>query len=388
MFDRDQDRHAWIGKAPSRGEIAALLTVGVAGMEIAGVQPVLLDALLSEHRFIPALLGWTATAELLAIGLGMWLADHLLPLRHLRWIALAAIAVTVLCDIAVLQARDVTIVALRGLAGVAEGVMIWLPTCMITRAPAPGRWAGLFLALQGLGQLAFASAVPPLVMEVYGSSGGFLVLAATALIAVIAVPFLPSHFAPLRAADASTLPYQLTPRAAIVLLSVFLIAAFSLGLFNFLGPIAQQAGLDPKVLGIAVSVSLAMQIIGPMLASMLAGRWPYYPIFAACVLVNAAVLVTLGSLPGAAAFIAASAVFGFFWLFFLPFQVPMAIEADPTRKVAMWLPTAQLLGGSTGPALGGLFVSANDFRPALMMCGACFFGAFALASTVHFRHRG
>ena len=140
-------------------------------------------------------------------------------------------------------------------------------------------------------------------------------------------------------------------------------------------------------MGLAVSAVLAASTAGSGIAAILAKKLHYFPIFVACLIVNAALLAIFSVMPGAWVFIATSAVFGFFWLFFLPFQVMLVIEADPTRRIAVVTPGAQLLGGATGPLLCSFFVTDSDARGALAVCGACFAASFVISATLHLRRR-
>jgi hypothetical protein len=59
-------------------------------------------------------------------------------------------------------------------------------------------------------------------------------------------------------------------------------------------------------------------------------------------------------------FIAATAAFGFLWLFAMPFQIPVLIAADPSRRSAELVGGAQLAGASLGPLLAARLVSDGD----------------------------
>jgi hypothetical protein len=80
-----------------------------------------------------------------------------------------------------------------------------------------------------------------------------------------------------------------------------------------------------------------------------------------------AVLGLFAILPGAPVFLAASAAFGFLWIFASPYLTPLAIEADPSRRAAMLGPGAALLGCSAGPFLASLAVSDTDVRGCLVL---------------------
>jgi MFS family permease len=137
---------------------------------------------------------------------------------------------------------------------------------------------------------------------------------------------------------------------------------------------------------VVVSIVLGTSIAGSSLAAMVATRVSYFSVFALCLGVNAVVLVVLGLMPGFAVFAIAAGVFGFFWMFFLPFQLPFVIEADPTRRIAVIVPGAQLLGGAAGPLFCSFFVSDTDSRGALYVCGACFIVAFGISTALHLNH--
>src|SRR5258708_7868322 len=80
----------WIGSAPSAGQSAAVMFVGIVGIMIAGLQPQLLGALEREGRLQAAQLGHAATAELLTMGLAVGFAGAWLKPRRLRVIGLLA----------------------------------------------------------------------------------------------------------------------------------------------------------------------------------------------------------------------------------------------------------------------------------------------------------
>jgi hypothetical protein len=56
-------------------------------------------------------------------------------------------------------------------------------------------------------------------------------------------------------------------------------------------------------------------------------------------------------------------LFGFVWLFLMPFQVRLAFAADPTGRIAVLVPALQLLGSAFGPLITSLFVTDDDARP-------------------------
>ncbi|MBI3675042.1 MAG: MFS transporter, partial [Proteobacteria bacterium] len=336
----------WIGPSPSPSlaQIVAILFVGSAAILIAGLQPQLLGALAQEGRIDNVELGRAATAELLTIGIAAAAAGALLRPTGLRWWGAGASLALAAIDIVVGGQSHMDVVVNRALAGVAEGIMLWIPVGMIARSITPGRWSGIFLAVQTLAQLVFSAALPVMVMDKHGAAGGFVTLA-IASVSAAAVSFLmPSRFANLpKSGDRDASLGAASPRSIAVLASVFLFMAFIVGLWAYFEPLSAQAKHDPHVYALAVSVSLAAQVLGATAASLLASRFSFFPVILASTVAGLLILFELSTMPGAAVFIALSAVFGFLWLFVMPFQVPMVIEADPTRQAALLMPGAQLL---------------------------------------------
>jgi hypothetical protein len=95
-----------------------------------------------------------------------------------------------------------------------------------------------------------------------------------------------------------------------------------------------------------------------------------------CALVYVGCLLAFAALPRESLYLVTSSVFGFLWMFSLPFFVPMVIAADPTRRAAVLIGGAELAGGSLGPLFASFIVSDADVR------GSLAFGAVGLAATV------
>ena len=377
---------SWIGGKPSWSEIWALLSVGTVGFVICGVQPVVLGALVTEHRLNNEGIGWASTVEFLTIGIGIGIAAATLKPRRLKMLALIGAVITGLADLAILHESGTVILVNRAVSGFGEALLIWMTGCMVARSSSPVRWSAVFVTIQNLAQLAFTAIVPVTLIAAHGANGGFIALAATAAIALVAAPFLPREMADLPGIEHHYLAAIKNPYSFFVLLSVFLIAAFAIGLFVYLAPLALQSGLTTAELGFLISAALVGQTVGSTLAIFFP-RIPYYVVFAVSLVVNAVVLTIFSALPGFWVFASAAFLFSVFWLFFLPYQMPMAIEADPTRQVAVMLPGAQLLGGAAGPFLCSFAVSDAESRGALIVVGGCFAVAFAISTVLHFRRR-
>jgi hypothetical protein len=365
---------AWIGARPTAFQLGVILLVGVCGVMIAGLQPLLLGTLAQEGRITAAQLGHAATAELLLMGAASAYAGARWKAERLRAIGVVSSLVLAVLNIATLWASGETVTLVRALAGVPSGVLIWITIAMIARSPTPERWSGIYLTIQTLAQFVLAAAITAWVISRAGANGGFVALAVLCIISAVAALALPNRFAPLVAdANASNMP---NARGFVALAATFLWMAFIVGVWVYAEPLSRQSGHAPTVAGVAVSLSLACQVIGGATATVLAGRLRWFPVLLFCALIYVACLLAYAALPSAFLYLVASSVFGFLWMFSLPFFVPMVIAADPTRRAALLVGGAELTGGSLGPLFASFVVTDADVR------GSLGFGAFALVMTV------
>ncbi|QNO27478.1 MFS transporter [Sphingopyxis sp. OPL5] len=350
-------------------QTAAVMVVGVIGVLIPGLQPQLLGALLAEAKLSTNALGLLATAELLAMGIAAGTAGLLLSVGRLRLIAAAALMATAALDLGTPFVSGGGLFAARIAAGLAEGVLIWIAIGLIVRARRPERWSGIYLALQTVAQLALATAMGLAVIPRFGSAGGFTLLALVTALGLAALPLLPRAYADLDHGDAagSALP----ARGIIALAGVTLYLAFIVSVWVYIEPLGLQRGIDAATVRLVAPLSLAMQVAGAAVAAMLAGRLPARAVVSAIAMANLVLLAVMAAPPSASAFVIATALFGFLWLFAMPFQVPILIAADPSRRAAMLIGGAQLIGSSLGPFIAAFLVSDRDVGPVLWFGAAC-----------------
>jgi hypothetical protein len=376
----------WIGERPTPIQLGVILVVGVCGVMIAGLQPLLLGTLAQEGRITAAQLGHAATAELLLMGAASAYAGARWRAERLRAIgSVSALALAVL-NVATAWASGETVTLIRAIAGLPSGILIWITIAMIARSPTPERWAGIYLTMQTLAQFVLAAALAAWVISSTGANGGFVALAVLCVISALAALALPNRFAPLVAGNASSnMP---NARGFVALAAPFLWMAFIVGVWVYAEPLSRQAGHAPTVAGVAVSVSLACQVLGGATATLLAGRLRWFPTLMFCALLNVGCLLAFAALPSDSLYLLTSGVFGFLWLFSLPFMVPMTIAADPTRRAAVLVGGAELAGGSLGPLFASFVVSDTDVRGALGFGAVALVVTVAIAFALHRRERG
>ena len=347
----------------------AVLIVGIIGVLIPGLQPQLLGALLAEAKLSAGALGLLATAELLAMGIAAGTASILMPADRLRMVAASALIVAAILDFTTPFALDGWLFVARMVAGFAEGILIWIAIGLIVRVARPERWSGIYLALQTLAQLALATALALFVIPMFGSAGGFTVLALVTALGLFALPWLPNAYAHLSHDETagSALPW----RGLVALSGVALYLAFIVSVWVYAEPLALQRGIDAETVRLIAPLSLAMQVAGAAVAATLAGRVSARLVVSSVAIANLTLLAIMAAPPSAAAFVAATSIFGFLWLFSMPFQVPILIAADPSRRAAMLIGGAQLVGSSVGPFIAAFLVSDSNVGPVLWFGAAC-----------------
>jgi predicted MFS family arabinose efflux permease len=363
--------------SPPRREAAISQAVGVVALLIAGLQPVILGALEREGRLSTAQIGLTATVELMAIGVACGLAAALLKPTNIRLKMMLVCLLHAAAMLATTFASGTAVIVARGAAGACAGVMLWLAIGVIARSSRPERAAGVFVTVQTLAQLVLAAALPALVMGRWGVNGALVCLATISLLAALAALAGPNSFAALPKSEEGG---RLDARALTGLAAVFLYMAFIVALWVYLEPLAAQAGLSSREAGMAIALALGLQVLGGAAATVVGDRAPPSAMLLGIGAINAVILAVLWSGPGRGLFVACVAVFGFLWLFALPFQTLLLIRIDPTRRAAMQLGAAQLLGSSAGPLAASLVVGEGPVKRALAVSGLCLALALALIS--------
>ncbi|MDR3512854.1 MAG: hypothetical protein P4L73_14555 [Caulobacteraceae bacterium] len=377
--------HEVVGPPLSGLEAGVAIGLGVVSLILAGAMPLLLGALADEHRLAVARIGDTAMLEALTMGLAAGFSGAVIRPARLRLIGLVAGLAVAAIDVAMIKTSGLGVMALRALAGLPEGVLLWITIGMIARTETPERWAGVFFAASTLTQFAVAAALSELVIPSLHANGAFvfggllvLVCAPVALLGRDRYAALPGG------GDLAGTP---PGRGWVALGGTVLFAAAGGAVAVYIAPLAHQAGLGPQVAGRAITASLAVQVLGSALATVAAGRVHYFTIFLGSTLVTLACWAVYLFWPPAWLFIAAAMVTGFVGLLATPFLVPMTIEADPSRRAAVQSGGAQLFGGALGPFLASRVVGERDVHGALVLGAVLAISALATFGGLHLTAR-
>ena len=346
-----------------RNAVLATLIIGVISGIIPALQGVLLPQLVAEGRLTLAELGRVAMAEAVGTLLAVSLANALLKPERLRLMVGGAAVVGLLLDLATAQLSGMQIMAARFAHGLCAGVLLWVWVGLLTRIDNPGRWVAIYVTVQAATLLGLASFFSTTLLPWGGAMAGFAAVAIMYGLMILLALWVPRQFAPHDQAGGSIMP----DRAGwIALFAVFAHLAAILALWVYIKPYGQQIGLDDATTGLAISIALGSQIVAGLLATVLAGRVKAAHMLVFVSLASIGALAVLAFAQSALIFILATTVFAFFWMLGPPFHMPFLIDIDPSRRAAIHMATAQLVGVAAGPAIASVMVGQKDVSAALL----------------------
>lgn len=345
-----------------RSETITALAVGCVALMMLGLQPALLGDLIEQKRISLEGVGIVAMGEIFSLGIGVVLAEKFLPLNHLRLVAVLGSVSLVLINLLTLLAHgDLPCIALRVAAGLAEASLFWITTMVIVRSPQPDRLAGIFLTAQTLAQAFVALALARISIRFLGWTEGFVVLAA-----VCALPLLMTTRLPRQVGSHSdaVMPSVVSLRGFFALLVPFAHLSAVGTLWAYLEPLSKVAGITGSDADALVALVLLMQIVGGSIAAIAVRRWRMSLTLVISALVFTVVGLAMHRLPVPSpwGFTVLCGVFGFVWLFQMPFHVRLAFDIDPRGRIAMLVPPAQLLGSGFGPLMASFSVNGDDVQ--------------------------
>ena len=370
------------GAAYTPLETASTVLLGILALLISGLLGLLLSTLADEHRLAASGIGMAAMLEALSTGLVTGLAGAVLKPRRLRLVAAVASVALVAVNLATVRTSGGGVLAIRALAGLPEGVLLWIAIGFIARTQTPERWAAVLFTGMGITQLGAATLLTAYILPRFGANGGYVMLAVAAALCLSLAPFIPRALGDLPGTDAggSGAP---PPKGWIALFATLCYAAPIAAVAVYVVPLAHQAGLSTGAGRTAISVGLACQILGGALATGMAGRVRYITVFWFCGAALLATWATYATSAPAALFVAMSGLGGICGGLGGPFLVPMTIEVDPTRRTAMQSGAVQLLAGAFGPFLAALVVGEREAHGVLVMAASLLIVGVAVMVGLH-----
>lgn len=342
-------------------EVVTALLIGSAALLVLGLQPILLGELLEAKQVSLEGIGLVAMAEIIALGAGVLLGEIGQPTTRLRSMTVVAATAAVALDLLTLRASgDLGFALVRGAAGLAEGMLLWVATAVIVRSPHPARVAGIFFVVQTAAQATLGLVLARIIIPASGWQGAFIAVAVATMLSALIAWQLPRTVHAL--ATSSQAGFRWSPHTAMPLVVAFLQLSALGSLWAYVEPLGKAAGFDAKDAQTLITAALGMQIIGGCIGSAMVRRLAALPALASGSAVLGLVALAMPRTPGAATllFAALCAIFAFTWLFLMPFQMGMAFSADGSGRVASLIPAAQLFGIAFGPLMASVVVEGEQ----------------------------
>ncbi len=345
----------------------ATLVIGVISGFIPTLQGALLPQLVTEGRLTLAALGQVAMAEALGTLIAIVLATALLKPKRLRLVTAASATIGMLLDLATAHLQGYEIVAARFAHGLCAGVLLWLWVGFLTRLANPGRWIAAYVTCQSATVMVLSYWFTTALLPSGGAMAGFIVVSILYGVLILAAWLVPPQFQALIQEGGSIIPDR---KGWIGLAAVFFQVAAILALWVYVKPLGQSAGLSETAIGFAITLALASQIPAGLCATPFVGRLSSGTLLLAAIALSLGAIVSLGVMGyNGIVFTLSVVVFGFFWVFSVPFMMPYLIDIDPSRRAAMHMSTAMSVGVAVGPALASVAVSQNGVTGALWVAG-------------------
>ncbi len=339
------------------------MIIGAVALMILPAQPVVLGTLVTEHRLAAGSVGMLATTELLLLALGAAVGPRLMRGSAFRLKVAGALAAVVAADFVMGWCVTIPVLfAIRGMAGLFEGLALSATIITLIGAARPDRLNGIFLAASTLPQVGLALLLPTVIVPFGGSNASFAVLGLLAAGGIVATLWLPPT------AILDNEPADATPvrrwTAIVALGAVVVQNAATGGAWDHLQILADQYRHSAGVVAIAMAGCLALQIVGAMLAALFGAKLPYLRILVAGASLQAGLILVMASGRAVFPFVASTLAFGLLWNAASPFQVRMLIALDDSRRTAQAQSPATLVGLCMGPAICGSAIHPDDVTPA------------------------
>ena len=331
------------------------------------VLPMLLGAAADALQLNERQLGFLGAADL--AGATVTAILTFFWVRRLGWrlIAMSAVLVLSVANFAsIWMDHFLPLLATRFAAGLGTGAALSVALTALSDADYPERGFGYSVAgqvsVQVLGFL-----VLPSVNDAWGVDGIYLLLAASALSAIVVAKWLPTQ-GKMRAVEA--VEFVLSP-SAVLGLSACALFLMNIGcVWTYIERMAVAEGFSGGFIGMGLAAAVAVGIAGALCASWLRDRYGrLYPLAGAALgtVISVALLIEGMS---AFIFLLATAIYNFVWNFAIPYQYAALSSIDPSGRLIALVPGVHGAGLFLGSLLAALFVTADSYLAVNVLAAA------------------
>lgn len=375
-----------MGRVPPRtlSTLAAMLLVLI-GMQTFIIQPGVVQGFVSDLGLTPARAGYVAAAETSGIAVATIACAILGGKLNWRRMCAWALSMLALCDLLSGWSRSYQeLLALRLIAGIAEGILISLGYSAVGRSSNPNRSFGYLITLV-LTYGALGLLVIPVALRHGGVRVVMMALAAMAASGLLAVGGFPEtdESATVHAKSAN---WRLPARETAMLLSVLAFFLSQGFVWAYLFLIGTQMGIGSQAVADALTLAQIAGIGGALSVATLGSRIPQLVTLGlgtGCILFG---LLLFSFRLNAVEYAVAAIAFNWAANLLTPFLIAMV--AGLNQRLVQIAVALQMLGLAIGPALAALTVTSGSYSILLafsaalaamtLLCGA-YAGARPLA---------
>jgi MFS family permease len=338
--------------------IALNLLIGSGGTLVVGIQPLLLETLLSQGRLNARQLGWVATAEVLGMAVGVLFGSRILAGQAARGIVAGAGLLMALANLGTLIAsQPASILAVRSVAGIAAGLLVAVAVLSMSHSSVPARVSAACFTLSSVPQLLFAYLIPAVLAPRFGPNFGFELMFAVGLSCALLAMCVSERFAPKFPRSKHRIAW--TPNVVLALLATLLLAAAIGACWSYMGPMAAELGLNPEQTGVAVASSLVCQLLGSLIVAIVGWRLSFRVALLGGTILQAVSVFWLSGAHHALEFSVALGFFGLLWQGSMPFAMDLIVAVDSSRATAPLVLPLNLAGLSAGPLAASYWVNQS-----------------------------
>lgn len=368
------------------GLLATLIVPGVAATESFAILPVMMGIVARGWSLADDQIGLLASAELGGLAIGTLAALALTRKWGARRTAFLAMLALALANAAALAAPNLSsLMALRGLAGLAAGAGLAICYVNVANSRHPERNFAIFTLVQLLLGAIGLFALPPLA-NLIGWGAPYGLLGASACLGMIATLLPPATGRePVGVSEAAPPAPSPRPSTAGRVNATGLLALAGVG-FYFIAITAVWAYLDRIGSAIALSqariatIVAASQILamaGATCASVMAGRLSLGTSLLGGSLITILGITTLVFADGPASFALAVAMVSFAWNYVTAPQFAAVATVDANGFLAGLMSTVTSVGAAAGPALGSQMLG-HGFSRLLVLSAVLVAASFLL----------
>jgi predicted MFS family arabinose efflux permease len=341
------------------------------------LMPTFIEAAVADLKYTEQQVGMLSSV----LSLGMTLAAVVSTtwIRRSSWRLVASIALIGLLVAnggGMLVHQLVPFIALQGIAGFCGGSLYSLSLTILSDCRRPDRYFAYAIGAQTVYQIGGLVAGPFLI----GYGGVNAVLALFGALCVLALPFVklvPAHGRTHSVAAPGT--GLLSLPVLLALAGCFLFYVNIGAYWTYIERIGIAAGIGVGAISNGLAFGTAASMAGVFLASWLGARRGYLmPIVASAVAIVIAIVMLTGNLQ-LTAYIVSNVIYGIAWNVSMTYQYSAVNIVDGSRRGVALAPAFHNAGGSAGPAMAALVVTASDHGAVLWLVVVS-----VLASTVCF----